>query len=187
MYHVQTEDSGRKHPHIITHVFFEGQIIASRKSEYRDRLHEADLDGVVKVLMQEQHKNVIRDLIHGRLPGIGVSPEKPAASAQTHRPTPTVTASPKPNVAVAATAPAPKAAPRGAPIVAAPRSAVAAGPTAQPTHSRPKPETPRHAQAPQVAGSPFGKDMVSNRSLDDVILQFIADEIAKSEKGEGKK
>ena len=50
-FHVQTEDSGRGKPHIISHVYHGGTIIASEKSSYAhrvdaeeledDRLHEA--------------------------------------------------------------------------------------------------------------------------------------------------
>ncbi len=65
LFHVQSEDSGRDRPHIITHLYYGGTILASEKSSYEDRLAEADLPGVVKQLMEEQHKKVLRRLVHG--------------------------------------------------------------------------------------------------------------------------
>lgn len=57
LYHIQTEDSGVNHPHIITHLFADGgRIIASRKTEYRQHLGAGNLNEIVKKLMQEQHK-----------------------------------------------------------------------------------------------------------------------------------
>ena len=34
VYHVQTEDSGIGNPHLITHLFVGGNILASKKSSY---------------------------------------------------------------------------------------------------------------------------------------------------------
>lgn len=65
LYHVQTEDSGVDKAHIFTHVFYDGTIIASRKTQYRDRIGEADLDPVVIGLMQDSHKSMIRLLRNG--------------------------------------------------------------------------------------------------------------------------
>ena len=57
LYHIQTEDSGVNHPHIITHLFADGgRIIASRKTDYRQHLGAGNLNEIVKKLMQEQHK-----------------------------------------------------------------------------------------------------------------------------------
>ncbi len=64
-YHIQTEDSGVKAPHIITHLFIGGNIIATKKTSYADVLGTADLEGVVRKMMEEQHKNMLRKLIHG--------------------------------------------------------------------------------------------------------------------------
>jgi len=65
LYHVQTEDSGIDKAHIFTHAFFDGTIIASRKTEYKDKLGSADLDPVVIALMQDSHKAMIRALRNG--------------------------------------------------------------------------------------------------------------------------
>jgi hypothetical protein len=34
LFHVQTEDSGQQNPHVITHLFYGGNNIASDKQEY---------------------------------------------------------------------------------------------------------------------------------------------------------
>jgi len=64
-FHVQTEDSGVKRPVISTVLFKGGIIVASRKSDYSDRLDSKDLDNEVKKLMQSQHKDIIRALKNG--------------------------------------------------------------------------------------------------------------------------
>lgn len=65
VYHVQTEDSGEGHPHIITHVFVDGgAIIATRKTSYEEMMGAPDLKERVRELMREQHKSMalaIRD------------------------------------------------------------------------------------------------------------------------------
>jgi len=61
LFHVQTEDSGVSNPHIFTHLFHEGVILASKKMVYDAN---SDVD-VVKGLMQAQHKSVLRELKSG--------------------------------------------------------------------------------------------------------------------------
>ncbi len=65
--HVQTEDSGRKHPHIITHLFHGGTILASEKSSYADHLASADLAAEVRKLMESQHRAMLERLRSGQL------------------------------------------------------------------------------------------------------------------------
>jgi hypothetical protein len=70
MFHVQTEDSGRKHAHIISHVYHGGTIIASEKSEYRDRVDSEDLDAEVRGLIEEQHQVMLTRLRGGELDAV---------------------------------------------------------------------------------------------------------------------
>lgn len=65
--HVQTEDSGIAHPHVITHVFTAGTIIGTRKRSYKEHLGAQDLEAVVRKLMQEQHKAMCIALRDGEL------------------------------------------------------------------------------------------------------------------------
>jgi CheY-like chemotaxis protein len=64
-FHVQTEDSGVKHPHIFTHVFYGGLVIATRKTDYAGGAAEAE----VKQLMAAQHKAMLQDLRRGLFDG----------------------------------------------------------------------------------------------------------------------
>ena len=57
LYHIQTEDSGVSHPHIITHLFADGgRIVGSKKTSYAEHLNADGLQDTVKKLMQAQHK-----------------------------------------------------------------------------------------------------------------------------------
>ncbi len=58
IFHVQTEDSGPTNPHLFTHLYYEGTILASKRLEY-DRDSAED---VVRGLMQSQHKAILKDL-----------------------------------------------------------------------------------------------------------------------------
>jgi hypothetical protein len=66
VYHVQTEDSGVANPHIITHLFVGGNIITSLKTSYADIVQSPNLGELLVDLMQAQHKTVLKDLIRGR-------------------------------------------------------------------------------------------------------------------------
>jgi hypothetical protein len=65
IYHVQTEDSGPANPHLFTHLYYEGTILATRRQEYDGQAAE----DIVKGLMQGQHKAILRDLKRGDLDG----------------------------------------------------------------------------------------------------------------------
>jgi len=65
VYHVQTEDSGLPHAHFITHLFLGGNIVATQKSSYADRAGEQDLARLVRGMMEEQHKGMLRRLVAG--------------------------------------------------------------------------------------------------------------------------
>jgi hypothetical protein len=61
LWHVQTEDSGVSNPHIFTHLFHDGTILATKRIDYDP---SSDV-GVVQKLMQAQHKAMLRDLKQG--------------------------------------------------------------------------------------------------------------------------
>jgi hypothetical protein len=65
VYHVQTEDSGLPHAHFITHLFLGGNVVATQKSSYADRAGEPDLAQLVRGMMEEQHKGMLRRLVAG--------------------------------------------------------------------------------------------------------------------------
>lgn len=67
VYHIQTEDSGIKRPHIITHLFADGgRILKSIKTSYETYLSEANYAEIVRSMMKEQHKAMIVALRDGR-------------------------------------------------------------------------------------------------------------------------
>jgi hypothetical protein len=61
VFHVQTEDSGPSYARLYTHLFFEGTILSSKKHEYDGAAPEDS----VKLLMQQLHKAMIKELTGG--------------------------------------------------------------------------------------------------------------------------
>src|SRR5258706_8656088 len=57
LFHIQTEDSGIRHPHVITHLFMDGgRILKTVKTSYAEHVGSDRLSNVVRDLMKEQHK-----------------------------------------------------------------------------------------------------------------------------------
>jgi hypothetical protein len=65
LFHVQTEDSGRTNPHVITHLYFEGTILASERRDYAERVGAPDLVARVRALIEEQHEAMLARLRRG--------------------------------------------------------------------------------------------------------------------------
>ena len=84
VYHCQTEDGGHNNPYITSLMYRQGAILARRKTSYADILRADCLEDVVRELMMEQHKQMIRDLIQGKLEtNVNAPPtEAPAAPAK---------------------------------------------------------------------------------------------------------
>ena len=72
LFHVQTEDSGVANPHVITHLFHGGNILASEKLDYSDKLdlEEKELEEWVRELMGAQHKTMHTGLQRGVHDGV---------------------------------------------------------------------------------------------------------------------
>ncbi|MBK7401696.1 MAG: hypothetical protein IPJ34_36945 [Myxococcales bacterium] len=71
VYHIQTEDSGLRMPHIITHLFADGgRIIKSHKRSYADQVERADIGPFVRQLMKDQHMEMVAMLRAGRFDDI---------------------------------------------------------------------------------------------------------------------
>ncbi|HET6365537.1 MAG TPA: hypothetical protein VFG02_10845 [Nitrospirota bacterium] len=133
VYHIQTEDGGINSPSITSLLYHQGAILASRKTSYADIIKADCLEEVVRELMMGQHKQMIRDLMQGKL--------QSQASVQP---------------------PSPQPAPKAAPVKEPPPAPVA---TVTPTPT------------------PAPKGDVKEKSLDDIILDFLAQE----QKGQGQK
>jgi len=145
VFHVQTEDSGVNNPSITTHLFVGGNILASKKTSYSELVKAENLHELVRQLMEDQHKQMLRNVVSGIYDNLdsttrAYQPGQLAPAADGRRP--------KAAPAVAASLP---------PEVAAARAM----------------STP-----PQMndvgAQTLFGEDLISEKSLDEVILSYLA-------------
>ena len=105
VYHVQTEDGGVNSPSITSLLYFQGAILASRKTSYADILKADCLDDVVRDLMMEQHKQMIRDLMQGRLDLNNAPHESTYQPAAAAKPAPVKGPTPVPKAATPAPVP----------------------------------------------------------------------------------
>src|SRR5215472_11543309 len=81
VFHVQTEDSGVKHPHIITHLFMDGgRILKSLKRSYAEHVGADKMQDVVRGMMKEQHKAMLIALRDGHFDQL-LEPDAEAAQA----------------------------------------------------------------------------------------------------------
>ena len=65
IFHIQTEDGGEKNPSIASHIFFKGNVITSKKTDYREIMNTPNFEKALRLMMQEQHKTMIKGLLHG--------------------------------------------------------------------------------------------------------------------------
>ncbi len=65
VYHVQTEDSGRDNPHIFTHLFHDGTILSTLRSDYSEIVDADYWEDQLRARMQNQHKDMMKGLIKG--------------------------------------------------------------------------------------------------------------------------
>lgn len=227
VFHIQTEDSGVKRPHVITLLFADGgRIVKSKKTIYAEHVGLTDLPQVVRRLMKEQHKAMFIALRGGEFDDVieGICGPHLAAAAV---PKPQAA----PEVEAAAAAPAASAATVGTPVRASvPPPSTEGRPRrlSNPNLQRVDPEQARaltsqvteldldvdsHLDAPPEVrhtpahGTPLLRDVDANRyapsrpaaifdskpdgssifgggiseqSLDDVILSYIADDLDES-------
>lgn len=96
IYHCQTEDGGTSSPYITSLLYLQGAILASRKTSYSDILKADCLDEVVRDLMMEQHKQMIRDLMKGKIDLKNPPRESTYTSSKTPAPTPAEVKTPSP-------------------------------------------------------------------------------------------
>ncbi|MEO8798658.1 MAG: hypothetical protein ABI551_12295, partial [Polyangiaceae bacterium] len=67
VFHIQTEDSGVKHPHVITHLFMDGgRILKSVKTSYAEHVDADGMSDTVKQMMKAQHKAMFIALRDGQ-------------------------------------------------------------------------------------------------------------------------
>ena len=81
MFHVQTEDSGKSNPKIVTLLYEGGVILTSTKSSYEDQVAADNLASVVRELMEQQHSLMVQSLKDGELDQVvGIAEAKDAAA-----------------------------------------------------------------------------------------------------------
>ena len=182
VFHIQTEDSGILKPHVMTHLFADGgRVLKSQKSTYAHLLDTDDVALQVKKLMQDQHKAMFIALREGQfdeMAGVNVAAPAPEASLPTDESNTVPPAAPTPLTPSAPIS-------RGAPSPPPPRTNLPPAPSAPPP---PLPVAasvvplPVMTAAAAVAARPavFGESLVSERSLDEVILAFLAEELEGS-------
>ncbi len=100
VFHVQTEDSGRANPHVISHLYHHGTILASEKTQYADRVGAQDLEQGVRGLIEVQHQKMLSELRAGAFDAV-ISERLAAAVAAKEAPTPLPDESPQPTPAAA--------------------------------------------------------------------------------------
>ena len=67
VFHIQTEDSGVKYGHIITHLFMDGgRILKSVKTGYAEYLGDERMADIVREMMKQQHKAMFIALRDGK-------------------------------------------------------------------------------------------------------------------------
>lgn len=233
VFHIQTEDSGIKHPHIITHLFMDGgRILKSVKRSYAEFIGATDMAETVRQLMKDQHKAMfisLRDGQYDQLIDTALSGGAPAAPTKDAK-----RRSARPPAATAKTIPAPPS-DEAAPSTERENAARAlsdlpppppnlfaktnntetryrsqpsseehvgqrSGRPSRPTGSRPPSKRPSAAPPsdgrygatrpasifgatkPQKGASIFGEDLISDKSLDEVILSYLAEDLESETK-----
>jgi hypothetical protein len=161
-YHIQTEDSGLENPHIITHLFVGGNILASKKTSYADIVGAENLAQVVRELMEEQHKEMLRNLINGVYDDIDSAYAQQAAAYQPGQIHADGSRKVRLQAGVSmAAAPAPAASKELPPEVLAAR------------------QQPAPVLRNDGAETLFGEDLISEKSLDEVILSYLAEDLGE--------
>ncbi len=82
VFHIQTEDSGVHHPHIITHLFTDGgRIVRSLRGSYADHLGAPAVAEIVRKMMKAQHKAMLVSLRNGDFDHLVRAPMGPDSPA----------------------------------------------------------------------------------------------------------
>lgn len=178
LFHIQTEDSGVGHPHIITHLFTEGTILATKKTSYAHILEEPDLEAGIRQMMKNQHRAMfieLRDGVHDAITtqilgapiGEATPPSKKAAPAPKSVPPPQRKRAPDKGAAKKET---------GVRVV---QPAVVDNKT--PISRREEPQkgelTGRSIFDTPAEDGDFGDSLITDKSLDEVILSYLTEEL----------
>jgi hypothetical protein len=180
LYHIQTEDSGVSHPHIITHLFADGgRIVSSKKTNYAQHVSAPNLHEVVKKLMQEQHKAMfiaLRDCVFDeaeiKLAGGAAATDVVRTARQTEPPELDLEAlerAAEAHLAQSAAAKVKPATSRRSGRFTQPVLTPSKAPSGRPSNRAEK-------RVPNPEASIFNGQVLRGKSLDEVILSYLADD-----------
>ena len=167
VFHIQTEDSGRDHPHIITHLFTSGTILATKKTAYKEYFEHDNWEDRVKQLMKDQHKAMfveLRDGVHdslaARILGVQIGDCFPDGGDDPAISPTTTPAPPAPSGKVQMIAPA----------------------DMMDDRSETAPAKEQRSYGKSIFDTPdrdstFGESLISEKSLDEVIMTYLKDEL----------
>ncbi len=170
LFHVQTEDSGRENPHVITHLFHGGNIIASEKQDYSELLVNDDIEEPVKKLMEGQHKSMLKQLSrgeHDRAIGERLGPDIFQVKTETGR-----TDSSDPLTLTEEDRPQATLPPQTKPVISSPN--------AEPTVlAEDRPQATAKSEKSSRLARVFGDRVVSEKPLDEVVLEYLVENARK--------
>ncbi len=76
VYHIQTEDKGLANPYIESLVYVGGEILASKKTSYSDKIKDGISEPEIGTLMEHQHRTMIAAIKRGKFDSLIISPGK---------------------------------------------------------------------------------------------------------------
>jgi hypothetical protein len=158
-FHVQTEDSGRGKPHIISHVYHGGTIIASEKSSYSHRIGTEELDIKVRAQIELQHKTMLKRLMGGEFDA--VIDERLGGGAAAAKPAP---------ARISAESVAESTGSGGSTS-----GSITAGADTNPSVDVERPAAATKPNLEKPASRAFGDSIDSEKPLDEVILEYLVD------------
>ena len=178
-FHVQTEDSGRANPHIISHVYHGGTIVASEKSGYADRVDSEEIDIKVRAQIELQHKTMLKRLTGGELDA--VIDERLGGARVAAKPSP-----PRVSEASVAKSPASGGDPSGSSTAGADASgsitsgadtsgSITSGAATDPSIDVERPAADTKPILDGTSTLAFGSSLDSEKPLDEVILEYLVD------------
>lgn len=171
VFHIQTEDSGSAHQRVITHLFADGgRIVKSSRSEYSEYMDAPNLPELVRGIMKDQHKAMFVLLRSGGLDAqIGFDEGDPPATVG--RPSRSGTFELE-AIESAVTERSPRTE-LLEPMQVSIKSAAPPSSGTERIYASPRPAS-IFSTPPSGAGL-FGERVIEERSLDDAILEYLAD------------
>ena len=181
LFHVQTEDSGLTNPHVITHLFHGGNIMASEKRDYSELIStkEGDeLEDAIRKLMEGLHKAMLKQLSRGEHDAaieqrMGADVFRVDPTSETAEP-PTITEE-EPPLPPATFEPEPEA--MSSPLVADPTPVPPQPAVAEST--RIEADAIEETQPVSRLSRVFGERVVSEKPLDEVVLDYLVENARK--------